>query len=173
MLLHLIAVPREVILTKFWILLWFHTHLIKKDRVAPHVFNSFTHIKIFIFCLSLPHFFINLPITLMSIGTTTIKYFADMKALGPTKNKFIINDLKPGVSTRVVARKHSVSQTKVCQLAKTVKEYIPKPTVGRPGKISPKIRRLIICGITTGTIQTAVDVQKKLSRYFSVDVCFS
>jgi transposase len=93
-----------------------------------------------------------------------------MKKPTGTIEKIIIKDLVAGMSTGAVAEKHAVSRWKARQLAEKEKGNVQEPKRGRPSKISAKTRRLMVREVTNGTLQTAVDVQKRLSEDFSEHV---
>ncbi|KAF9357931.1 hypothetical protein BGX26_002781, partial [Mortierella sp. AD094] len=78
-----------------------------------------------------------------------------MTRLDPIKKQLILTDLKLGMATRAISLKHSVSQSKVSQLAQTVKKDIPPPQHGPPSKFTPSKRRLLVRKITTGDLNTA------------------
>jgi len=67
-----------------------------------------------------------------------------MKKLSNIIKNNIIDNLIEGISTREVAKKFNVSQSKVSQIAKNVKGHIPKLKLGRPGKVSDQTKRYLV-----------------------------
>jgi transposase len=93
-----------------------------------------------------------------------------MRKLSSTIHNQIIADLKLGMSTRCIAQKNSVSQSKVSQIAQTVRKDLPPSKAGRPSGVSPSTRRVIIRSITNGELKNAVDAQRYLSHQLNINI---
>jgi transposase len=93
-----------------------------------------------------------------------------MKAISPLIKDNIIIDLKSGLSTRQLASKYGVSQSKVSQIAKTIKEEIPPRNLGRPSQFTRESKIHLIKDITNGSFKTAVQAQDYLSKHWNINV---
>ena len=93
-----------------------------------------------------------------------------MKKLLSFIHNNIVEELKLGKSTRNIATKFKVSQSKVAQIAKSIKEDIPSFINGRPSKVSNTTRHLIVREITSGNLENAVEAKKYLSEKLNITI---
>lgn len=96
-----------------------------------------------------------------------------MKKISIITKKNIINSLLEGISTREIAIKYNVSQSKVSQIAKEIKGDIPKVKMGRPSRVSDQTKRYLVQGIITSKFKTAVEATKVLKENLQVELSAS
>jgi transposase len=93
-----------------------------------------------------------------------------MKPISPFVKENIIIELKSRSSIRQLASKYKISQSKVAQIAKNIKEDIPPRKSYRPTKFTKESKIDLVRNITNGNFQTAIEARDYLSKNFNIDV---
>src|SRR4051812_47856707 len=74
----------------------------------------------------------------------------------------IVAALNQGMSTREVAKQARVSQSTVCNVKRMRLPEQPAKQAGRPRSLSPRQKRLVVRMVTSGHVDTAVQMQRCL-----------
>lgn len=93
-----------------------------------------------------------------------------MRRLDNSKSEGIRADLRNGMSTRSIAAKYYVSQSTVTRLRRTLPDIIPRLKAGRPGKVTPTSRRLMVRSVTNGLLENAIEVQRFLQEQLNINI---
>ena len=79
----------------------------------------------------------------------------------------VLTLLKTGYSCHQVAERTHLSYSTVRRLYSTISHTIPRKYGGCPAKLSAQDRRLLVCKVTSGAVDTAT----KLKKTLDLDVC--
>lgn len=86
-----------------------------------------------------------------------------MKQISSSTTDSIVALLHQGLSTREVAKRVGISQSTVVKVAR---EHVPERSgvkAGRPGKLTQRQKNLIVRKVTSGQVDTAVDMQRYIN----------
>ena len=91
-----------------------------------------------------------------------------MKPISAQCKSDVISALNQGLSFRTVARRLSVGYVTVYRIAQESNIGVALCKTGRPCKISEHLKRLVVRTITTGRVDTAVDIQRLLAADYNI-----
>ena len=94
-----------------------------------------------------------------------------MRRIDDATRARILANLRASVSSYRAVLKHSVSQSTVSRLARTLPENVQadlRSKGGRPARITPTTKRLMVRRITNGELDNAVQVQKYLNDELNI-----
>lgn len=87
-----------------------------------------------------------------------------MKSLTKQIRQNVFSLLESGCSYSEIVKATGVSKSSVHRIAKSRSSHVTNCPKGQPRKLSEQDRRKIICLITSGKCDTAVDVTKELCK---------
>jgi len=93
-----------------------------------------------------------------------------MKPLSPTTINNIVNLLNQDLSTREIANRTGVSQSTICNIKKKQLPRRKGKKSGRPSILKTRHQRLILRKITSGQLNTAVDIQHYLQEAENINI---
>ena len=93
-----------------------------------------------------------------------------MHPIAPETRRNITSLLEQEFSIRQIAKKCGVSKSTVQNICKMLTPTIKKPSAGHPPKLSLQDKHACVHAITSGGLETATAVAKKLQEDLSIQV---
>ena len=94
-----------------------------------------------------------------------------MKSISITQHLTVVSLLQNGYSCCQIEAKTGLSKSTVNKISKILEGNKENNSGGRPPKLSPRDKQTIICQITTGQLDNAVQATQFINNIVSTPVC--